>query len=112
MINIIYTTIVFILLDLIFSFFNMKGVYYLNHAIANSSIVYYTLPDVIYCYTNYDIIEDRPKNYNAINMVFSLHLYHMIYYHMTCRCASDSQNARREGVAKPARKVCVGKSCF
>lgn len=80
MINIIYTTIGFILLDLILSFLNLKGIYYLNHAIANSAIVYYTIPDVIYCYTNYDIIEDRHKNYDAINMVFSLHLYHMTYY--------------------------------
>lgn len=80
MTNIIYTTIGFILLDLFFSLFKLKGIYYLNHSIANSVIVYHTLSDVIYCYTSYDIIEARPKNYDAINMVFSLHLYHMIYY--------------------------------
>ena len=81
---IIYFTM-FILSDYLLKLVNIQGRYYCNHFLANTVMVYQTLPDTIYCYTNFDSIGEYPQNYSAMSIVFSLHFYHMAVYYYKLR---------------------------
>jgi hypothetical protein len=75
----------FILSDYLLKFINIQGRYYCNHFMANMIMVYQTLPDTIYCYTNFNSIGEYPQNYSAMNIVFALHFYHMAVYYYKLR---------------------------
>ena len=79
MISIIYLTIIFSCLDFSFSKIGFNGTYYFNHFIANSIIVYNTFPDLLNCYFNLDY-DNYQQNNMILNIIFSLHLYHILYY--------------------------------
>ncbi len=59
----------------------IKGKYYLIHFIANMIIVYLTLPDVIFTYTNFLLVYLYPINYHSAMVTFSLHFYHIYEYY-------------------------------
>lgn len=63
----------------------VKGKYYLNHLINNIYIVYLTLPDVVYTYTNFNNILDYKVNYEPALSTISLHTYHIIWYYKSLR---------------------------
>lgn len=79
-INIIKNCFLFSISDYILTKFNIKGTYYFNHFIANLFVMYYTFADLLVCYSNiYEAIK-YPTNYNAIQYIFSIHFYHILYY--------------------------------
>ena len=78
--NIIKYTTLFTFFDMLLTKINIKGTYYFNHFIANIFIMYYSLPELWYCYSDFNYALTLPTNYNAIEFIFSIHFYHIIYY--------------------------------
>ena len=70
-------TSLFIFSDIIMQVYNIEGRYYMNHFLGNMIIVYYTLPYMINSYT--ETITDGCIEC-AISIVYSTHIYHMIWY--------------------------------
>lgn len=91
-------TCLFILSDIILTLCNIEGRYYLNHFIGNMIIVYITLPYMINSYT--DIIIDGNMN-NATSIVYSIHIYHMIWYYNKLRYDDWLHHLVMVGIALP-----------
>lgn len=72
------------IIDRLFGY-KIKGKYYLVHFINNMIIVYLTLPDVLYTYTNFINFIDYSSNYDAAILTYSLHFYHTIVYYKKLR---------------------------
>jgi hypothetical protein len=71
----------FIGIDYILGKFKYEGKYYLNHAICNGVVVKLTLSGMISSYfinniTNHQILQ----LYNAKMIIYSLHIYHILWY--------------------------------
>ena len=69
------------LIDKILTNFNFKGQYYFNHFIVNSFITYFCFNDVIFTFTDFDNMLNYNINITSINLVFSIHFYHIIMYY-------------------------------
>lgn len=80
-VNILIYTTSLCLLDSLFNTIKLNGVYYLNHFIVNSIITYYTINDVINSFIDFDNIRNYPLNYISMNLIYSLHFYHIIMYY-------------------------------
>ena len=78
--DILKYTVGFATIDYFMTKNNIKGTYYFNHFICNSFIVYNTIPQLLYCYTNITKAGSFNTNNNIISMVSSIHIYHIIYY--------------------------------
>ena len=72
-------TFLFILFDIILNILHIEGRYYFNHFIANMIIVKNTLPYLINCYTH-NMIEDIMEIEISKSIVYSIHIYHIIWY--------------------------------
>ncbi len=75
----------FCILDYIFHKMNVKGVYYLLHAINNGVVVHECYRDVLTCYLNFSEYTNSSLPNNCIYMTISLHLYHIIVYKNSLR---------------------------
>jgi len=93
-------TSLFISVDIILKKFNIEGRYYLNHFIGNMMIVNYTFPYLISSYTD-NIIEDTNMIENAIAIVYSIHIYHMIWYFSKLRYDDWLHHLLMVGVSLP-----------
>jgi hypothetical protein len=78
--NIIKNTILFSIFDYFLTKYNVKGTYYFNHFLANLMVIYYTLPQIFLCYFDFNNAILIPTNYSAIEYIFSIHYYHILYY--------------------------------
>jgi len=74
-------TILLCLFDKSLKCFNIDCIYYLNHFIVNSLIVYYTYDDLLLCYTDLNNINKYDMNVDIVEYTFSIHLYHIIIYY-------------------------------
>ena len=76
----------FILFFLIYVFLDyilgekVQGKYYLLHSINNTLIVYSTLPDLLYTYSNFFDYYNYDCNYFPSIISYSLHFYHIFVY--------------------------------
>ena len=59
---------------------NIKGKYYLSHAVINLLIIINSWDDTINSYTNFDASIKSKTGYIPTMLVYSLHFYHMIAY--------------------------------
>jgi hypothetical protein len=68
--------------DMLLDKFNILGRYYFNHIICNSIVVYNTFNSMLNCYDITNNITDTNIEglYIAKTVVYSLHLYHTIFY--------------------------------
>lgn len=64
---------------------SVQGKYYLLHFLNNAFLVYLTMGDVIYSWSNYTTFLDYPPNYEAAVLTFALHFYHMFSYYNKLR---------------------------
>lgn len=92
---------VFCALDYFLTYLNVQGVYYGLHAIHNAAIVYLTATDVWTSLTQFDSIAATPVNFDAIQLVFALHLYHIAMYYEKFRVDDWLHHGLMIGVALP-----------
>lgn len=95
-------TSLFILSDIIMNICNIEGRYYMNHFIGNMMIVCITLPYMINSYTDIDTDIIHNNNIvNAISIVYSTHIYHMLWYFSKLRYDDILHHLIMVGVALP-----------
>lgn len=85
MLAILYYTLAFSLSDYIFTKFNVKGIYYLNHIVNNAVVVYECLPIVYMCYIDFLSCIKIDLPINCMYMTIALHLYHILLYFNSLR---------------------------
>ena len=83
--DIIKFTCGFSLIDYLLTKNKINGTYYFNHFLGNSYIVYHSMPELLYCYNNITMAGLLNNNKNIINMVLSIHIYHILYYNNKLR---------------------------
>ena len=101
MLNIAGLTTLFCGMDSIFTKFGFEGVYYLLHSIHNGAIVYYTWPDVALALTDFSKAGSIDPNYPALELVFALHIYHIVYYWRKFRFDDWLHHVLMVGIALP-----------
>jgi len=82
---ILLMTCSYIISDILMEKIKLEGRYYMNHFICNAIIVYYTSQYMISSYRDtliYPLIPNASYNnlYVAYSTVYSIHLYHIIWY--------------------------------
>jgi len=70
----IYTGLDYVIAD------KVQGKYYLIHFFNNMYLVYLTMGDVIFTWTNFFNFLEYPSNYESAVLTFALHFYHIFSY--------------------------------
>jgi hypothetical protein len=91
----------FCLVDRTLTATGLQGVYYFLHAIHNGLVVYATWPDVFQTLTDFGTIGDVEPNYDALELVFALHFYHIAMYYKKFRFDDWLHHALMIGIALP-----------
>jgi hypothetical protein len=79
--NILYGIGFFIGTDILLKMNKIEGRYYFNHMLCNSMVVYNTFSSMIMCYHSFDIMNSQLISlYNTKAIIYSLHLYHVLWY--------------------------------
>lgn len=99
--NITLWTGLFCLVDKILSTTHLEGVYYLIHAGHNALIVQSTAREVYKTFMDFPNIGAEPTNYYALELVFALHIYHVLMYWRKFRFDDWLHHALMIGVALP-----------
>ena len=97
----------FTLADYIMSKYNINGRYYINHMIANGIVVYNTFGNMI---SSYDVVNlfsniDLNALYFSKSIIYSLHLYHMLWYYNTLRYDDWVHHILMVGVSLPLTEL-------
>lgn len=107
-INVFFLTCTFTILDRSIAYYRWEAPYYLLHSIHNAGIVYLTTPDVyntIFYYGKLWEIKDS-INIFAAQLVFALHIYHILVYWRKFRYDDWLHHILMIGIALPIG-VCV-----
>ena len=102
--TILYTALymgLFIAMDRFIHKRNYHNPYYAVHAIHNALIVYNTAPDVYYSLTEFSNLDPYPTNWQAIQLCFALHLYHILLYWRSFRFNDWLHHGLMVGIALP-----------
>jgi len=91
----------FCALDGLLTHFQVEGVYYALHALHNAMIVYLTAGDVLTTIADIHSIQRTPVNFEALQLVFALHLYHIAMYYKKFRLDDWLHHGLMIGVALP-----------
>jgi len=91
----------FCALDGLLTHFQVEGVYYALHALHNAMIVYLTAGDVWTTIADIHSIQRTPVNFEALQLVFALHLYHIAMYYKKFRLDDWLHHGLMIGVALP-----------
>jgi hypothetical protein len=91
----------FCLLDVLLTRVGVQGAYYAIHAFHNACIVYLTTGEVIHTLLDFNSIQTQPVNYTALELVFALHLYHILMYWNKFRFDDWLHHILMIGVALP-----------
>jgi hypothetical protein len=75
--------------------------YYFLHALHNAGIVYLTWPDVVASITDFYNLNSYTLNTNAVALVVSLHLYHIVRYYKTLKYDDWLHHILMIGIAVP-----------
>ncbi len=96
----------FTLTDYIMSKYNINGRYYMNHMIANGIVVYNTFDNMKLSY-NSNLLTHINLNslYYSKSVIYSLHLYHMIWYYNTLRFDDWLHHLLMVGVSLPLTEL-------
>lgn len=97
----------FIGVDYLLKKFNIEGRYYFNHIICNGIVVYYTYSSMIDSYYLNEII--KPEQIISLELaritVYSLHLYHIIWYFRNLRRDDWIHHIMMIGIALPLTHI-------
>jgi hypothetical protein len=99
--NITLWTSLFCLVDKIFTYTGLDGIYYFIHAGHNALITYSTAQEVYKTFTEFQTIASGSPNYYALELVFALHIYHILFYWRKFRYDDWLHHALMIGVALP-----------
>jgi len=91
----------FCAIDGLLTHFQVEGVYYALHALHNAVIVYLTAGDVWTTIADIHSIQRTPVNFEALQLVFALHLYHIAMYYKKFRLDDWLHHGLMIGVALP-----------
>ena len=87
--------------DWLLNRFNVQNPYYLVHSLHNAVVVYWTLPDIIATFTDFQNLHAYKVNLDAAALVAALHLYHIIMYWSKLRFDDWLHHGLMIGVALP-----------
>jgi hypothetical protein len=97
----IFSFATFCAIDCLLTHFQVEGVYYALHALHNAIIVYLTAGDVWTTLTEFSSIQRTPVNFDALQLVFALHVYHIAMYYEKFRIDDWLHHGLMIGVALP-----------
>lgn len=85
--NIIYGIGFFIGIDYFLKINKIEGRYYFNHVLCNSMVVYNTFSSMLMSYYSFDMMNQNQilSLYNAKIIIYSLHIYHVLWYYKNLR---------------------------
>ncbi len=97
----------FTLSDYIMSKYNINGRYYANHMVANSIVVYNTYGNMKLSYNLGNLFSNvnLESLYFSKSIIYSLHLYHMIWYFSTLRYDDWVHHLLMVGVSLPLTEL-------
>lgn len=101
LLNIAGITSLFCLMDSALTKLQFEGVYYFLHYLHNGAIVYYTWSDVALALTDFSKAGQIDPNYAALELVFALHIYHILYYWRKFRFDDWLHHVLMVGIALP-----------
>ncbi len=96
---------VFILSDIILKKNKIEGIYYFNHFIANMIVVYNTFHFVIKAYDDSNYEDDYQFILQAKYIVYSLHIYHIIWYYEKLRYMDWLHHFLMVGITLPLTEL-------
>jgi hypothetical protein len=111
MIKSIITGIGFLIgIDSLLKYYKIEGRYYFNHMVCNSIVVYNTFNSML---LSYDIInitntirqEQLVSLYNAKIIIYSLHLYHVLWYYRNLRRDDWIHHVLMIGIVLPLTEI-------
>jgi hypothetical protein len=86
------------------------GIYYLVHSYHNAVIIYLTMYETFYSLTNFNYILNSEKNIVALQYVYALHIYHILFYWRKFRYDDWLHHILMIGVALPIGTFTESKS--
>lgn len=97
----------FIGIDYILKKFKIEGRYYFNHMVCNSIVVYNTFSSMLLSYDTSSIInqEQLSSLYTAKIIIYSLHLYHVLWYYRNLRRDDWIHHILMIGIVLPLTEV-------
>jgi hypothetical protein len=105
--NILYGIGFFIGTDLLLKINRIEGRYYFNHVLCNSIVVYNTFNSMLLCYNTFDMINQIQITslYNAKIIIYSLHLYHVLWYFNNLRRDDWIHHILMIGIVLPLTEI-------
>ena len=99
--------ITFILTDFIMEKFKINGRYYMNHFITNSIVVYNTFTNMTSSYNIDNVLTNVNLDslYYSKSIIYSLHIYHMLWYYKSLRYDDWLHHLLMVGVSLPLTEV-------
>jgi len=91
----------FCLADTLLSKTRLEGIYYAIHSIHNAAIVYVTAPEIYHTIVDFNGAQAAEPNMLALQFVFALHVYHILYYYQKFRFDDWLHHALMIGIALP-----------
>jgi len=88
-------------LDILLTRIGLQGAYYAIHAFHNACIVYLTTGEVYRTLLDFQSIQSSPINYTALELVFALHIYHILMYYKKFRFDDWLHHGLMIGIALP-----------
>jgi hypothetical protein len=105
--NILYGIGFFIGIDYLLKKYKIEGRYYFNHSLCNSIVVYNTFSSMLMSYYSFDMINQTQiiSLYNAKIIIYSLHLYHTLWYFNKLRKDDWIHHILMIGVVLPLTEI-------
>ena len=97
----------FIGFDILLKYNKIEGRYYFNHMVCNSIVVYNTFNSMLLSYNTLNIInqEQLTSLYTAKIIIYSLHLYHVLWYYRNLRRDDWLHHILMIGVVLPLTEI-------
>jgi hypothetical protein len=104
LLTILESIILFIVTDKLLEKYNFNGIYYFNHFICNSIVVYNTFIPMITSYINmYEVTNDSLNISRGV--VYGLHLYHILIYYNKLRFDDWLHHILMIGITLPLTSI-------
>ncbi len=105
--NILYGIGFFIGIDILLKINNIEGRFHFNHVLCNSIVVYNTFSSMIMSYYSFNMNHQNQITslYNAKIIIYSLHLYHTLWYFNKLRRDDWIHHILMIGVVLPLTEI-------
>lgn len=104
--NIIIGVGCFIGIDLFLRINRIEGRYYFNHFLCNIMVVHNTFSSMLMSYSSFEIMNNQITSlYNAKVIIYSLHLYHVLWYNNNLRRDDWIHHILMIGIVLPLTEI-------